>query len=60
MLAEEIQAVPGGEGKTLVSGTDDAPLVLEAAYMLDVDLDLASSRTSSGIFHWAMTWPQVV
>ncbi len=50
-LAPHIQAVPTGEGKTLASGTDEAPLVFEAAYQLSSDADLAQQQD----FFWDLS-----
>ncbi len=51
MLAPHIQAVPGGEGMTTASGTDEAPLVFEAAYKLEADLDIAQQQD----FFWDLS-----
>lgn len=40
-LVGNIQAAPGGAGKTSVNGSDEAPLVFEGAYRLDTLIDVA-------------------
>ncbi|MBI4579920.1 MAG: hypothetical protein HY718_09475 [Planctomycetes bacterium] len=43
-LLPHIQAAGGGAGKTSVNGTDEAPLVFEAAYTLKSPIDTARSQ----------------
>jgi hypothetical protein len=40
-LVQHIQAAPGGAGKTAVNGTDEAPLIFEAAYLLNSNIETA-------------------